>query len=153
MKITTHLLLFPILALAACQGDYSSDSGGQGSKADNQGQSGSTFRLELESVGPGSMVIVEPKEAVCDPDAPICSFSFLAGTRIVLEGDFAYTAGAGWQEDCDGLGQCSFLLEQDSLVVANFEPTIPDVIIDPVRGEPLEKVNSWTEGAAQVPSE
>lgn len=123
-KLSTTLLLLPILFSAAC------DSGLDNSDQNDMSSPGviDTVRVELEVVGPGKISIVSPARAECTEAQGICNFEFDRGTEILLTGDFAGFPG-GWAEDCTGRDKCRLILDRDSMVVASFGE-------EPDRGSP-----------------
>jgi len=130
----SYLLLIPLLSSAACNLEDESDS------HSDTPPSATDVRVELEVVGPGKIVIVEPVLEECTDATPVCSFSFPVGTQVWIEADFSDFPTGGWAEDCIGRDLCKLTLDQDSLVVGMFGQSpdidIPETIVDPFIVDP-----------------
>lgn len=116
MLVRTNSLILSLLTAASLMG-CTDDA------LTNSEQESPRVRFEIEVYGEGEVVMVEPEQQVCDADDGLCSFSLPAGSRVRLEVAEVFVEDfAGWYDGCDGINGCELDLEQDTIVVADFDP-------------------------------
>lgn len=145
------------LGLLACAAEPM-DLGPSDDKSDSPSDSHDLVRFEIEMVGEGQVAVLEPYVETCSTDDGICTFMFEPGTRVVIEGETIVEPDGELIVDCSGEHICTFDLNANLTVVADFErldhrieghrpfgfvPGQPIVIFDPVHEDQNPRPAAW----------
>ncbi len=138
------------LGLGACAGQgLEADHGGDASQS-GAPQSGELARLDIEIIGEGQVMIVEPYVESCTSAEGVCSYYFERGTQVQLEGSFLIVDEEGREKalECAGRAMCVVEVDGNVNLRADFEFPIvidaakelagtehPSVIVDPALGQ------------------